>query len=96
MFKNEFVLSGICKRANEMKNDKGQVQGLYFSIASIGDSYSMYAPVGCPGYDDVREDEFLEVTGHLKTKIIVKSEKGSSIAGLSVDKITVQNNPLNR
>jgi len=94
-FKNEFVVSGFCKRINEMKDDKGKVSGLYVTIATIGDSYSVYVGIGIPGYDSVKVDVFLEIHGHLKTKFVVsKNEKASSIAGLGVDKVLVSESPL--
>jgi len=94
-FKNEYVVDGICKRINEMKDDKGGVSGLYITIATIGESYSVYVPKGTPGYDLVKLEEFLQVNGHLKTKFVInKNEKANSIAGLGVDRITVIKNPL--
>jgi hypothetical protein len=96
MFKNEFVVSGICKRVSEIKNDAKEVQGLYVTIATIGDSYSMYVQKDCPGRDHCKLEEFLEIHGHLKTKYVVnKDEKANSIAALGVDQVLVGDNPLN-
>lgn len=96
MFVNQFRLSGVCKRINEMMSkDAKDVQGYYLTLATIGESFGVYVPSSAVGVELLEDGAFLEVSGELKTKAVVnKDNRTSSVSALSVTHVALCDSPF--
>lgn len=96
MFKNNFLLTGFVKKISELNDSKTEkLIGYYLMIATIGESFGVFVPLTIPNCEKVKLEDFVEITGIIKTKIVISGEKNtSSIAKLSVVSIEVQTSPF--
>lgn len=99
MFTNNFQLSGLVQKKNDLEDDKGKFQGSYCMLAGLGETFGVYIGKDIEGVQNINVGGFYQFEGSLKTKSILKAQSDdskniSSIIGLNVSTVKKVENPI--